>query len=420
MPVSIHSLEPLEQGGVIARQGFAYQDHVAVAFLLQMLGDQTSGHVLAAVWCEAEDDITLIWQRSNGETVEFVQVKRTELDQLWTAAKICHRESPSGGVSVQSGTALNGEEAARAAPRSLFEKSLAHDRCTEPCSFRVVTAWELAQALRVLRLNLEHPHREQGHEEIEAVVLEFAERSAFRSPNDNNASYWVRRLVWDVRGTERAVEDRNLAALDEYVYRAGAYLAPDQRRALYETLLTLVKKAAEAPHLTGAAQKKLGRVDMEAYLGTAMQRAQHPTLMDGGQTLKAKLEGAGLPFSVIQMAKDLRHRYRREILTPRYLSVNDRDYLEGEVAAILNHLLARFDAGALSDTPVQFHERCVEALGSLQSNIAMSVRPPLQLLHGAMYDLTHRCLHRFGPSEAMVISELNPGRRGDANGLTAA
>ena len=53
---SIHGLRPREQGGVVARQGFAYHDHVAVAFYLQMLANPQ----LASVWCEADDDITLI------------------------------------------------------------------------------------------------------------------------------------------------------------------------------------------------------------------------------------------------------------------------------------------------------------------------------------------------------------------------
>src|SRR4051812_28736710 len=50
-------LDPLEEGGPIARKGFAYQDHVAAGKCLDML--LTDGP--SEVWCEAEDDIVLVW-----------------------------------------------------------------------------------------------------------------------------------------------------------------------------------------------------------------------------------------------------------------------------------------------------------------------------------------------------------------------
>src|SRR4051812_39664067 len=57
MPISpsVHDLAPLEQGGVLARQGFSYQDHIAAAFVLKMVSVAPTGGVLAAVWCETED-----------------------------------------------------------------------------------------------------------------------------------------------------------------------------------------------------------------------------------------------------------------------------------------------------------------------------------------------------------------------------
>jgi len=56
LPPSIRNIQPLEFGGVIARQGFAFQDHVPVSFCLEML----NGSPLEEVWCETLDDITLI------------------------------------------------------------------------------------------------------------------------------------------------------------------------------------------------------------------------------------------------------------------------------------------------------------------------------------------------------------------------
>jgi hypothetical protein len=82
---SIHSLSPLEEGGSIARSGFLYQDHVAARFCIEMVRDTC----LLEVWCETEDDITLLWDRGDGIVVEFVQVKANELSQLWSVALLC-------------------------------------------------------------------------------------------------------------------------------------------------------------------------------------------------------------------------------------------------------------------------------------------------------------------------------------------
>jgi hypothetical protein len=83
-PLSIHLLPPLETGGVEAREGFDFQDHVAAGFCIHMLKTVT----LRQVWCENQDDITLIWQGQASEEAEFVQVKSNEPDQLWSIAML--------------------------------------------------------------------------------------------------------------------------------------------------------------------------------------------------------------------------------------------------------------------------------------------------------------------------------------------
>ena len=92
---SIRTLTPPDFGGVVARRGFAYQDHVAVRFCVKMLATPA----LKEVWCETYDDIVLILDMAGAEAVEFVQVKGSLLDQLWTIAKLC--ECPRGkGTSI--------------------------------------------------------------------------------------------------------------------------------------------------------------------------------------------------------------------------------------------------------------------------------------------------------------------------------
>ena len=220
-------------------------------------------------------------------------MKSAELDQLWTTAKIFAGEGTSEAAS--SATLATPEEASRR-PSNLAEKSLAHDRCIEPCTFRIVSAWELANALAVLRLALEHAHRADGHTDIEEIVNEFAERAArdgaYESPNGHGIDFWTRRVIWDVRGTQEAVQYRNLNSLDQFVQRIGGFLAHDQRQLLYERLLGLAKRAAEAPALTAANQKKLRRDATTSLLAQEVQRC--PT--SGGA-------GAGGP-SLASQARD--------------------------------------------------------------------------------------------------------------------
>jgi len=70
-PQSIYDLSPIELGGIEARKGFAFQDHVSAGFCLDMLEDTK----LIEVWCETLDDILLIFQMPDSVCVEFVQVK---------------------------------------------------------------------------------------------------------------------------------------------------------------------------------------------------------------------------------------------------------------------------------------------------------------------------------------------------------
>lgn len=97
---SYRDLDPLEEGGPTARQGFNYQDHVAASKCLDMLLNAEKNR-LCEVWCEAEDDIVLVWQIQGEEWFEFVQVKSNEFDQLWSVAKLCEKDGKKTGASIK-------------------------------------------------------------------------------------------------------------------------------------------------------------------------------------------------------------------------------------------------------------------------------------------------------------------------------
>jgi hypothetical protein len=81
---------------------------------------------LTEVWCEAEDDVVLVYLIKKEEWFEFVQVKGNDLKQAWRVPKLCDREPPRSGGGPG---------------KCIVEKSLAHDRAKEKCRFRVVTRW---------------------------------------------------------------------------------------------------------------------------------------------------------------------------------------------------------------------------------------------------------------------------------------
>lgn len=133
---SIDDAKPDEEGGPVARTGFNYQDEIAVGFLIEMLEQPE----LLKVHCETHDDIVLIRQ-ANGvahRTAEYVQVKASEQDKLWSVADLCQRKKTKVGSSI-------------------FEISLSRDKHEETSLFRLVTLRPVVTALEPLTYALEPP-----------------------------------------------------------------------------------------------------------------------------------------------------------------------------------------------------------------------------------------------------------------------
>jgi len=210
---SIHELAPLESGGVIARSGFIFQDHVAASFLIDML----KNHGLQEVWCETQDDITLIWLCDNHQEVEFVQVKNIELGHFWSVAELCKREKTTASAP-KIGT-------------SILEKSLANDRFKEPCRFRMVTSLSVISELKILALYLESPLRQSQNENFSTLCKQVKQKVPDAiSPNGHDSSWWLSNVFWDVRHTDDAVERKNVEALANFASEIGGFLSPEDIR----------------------------------------------------------------------------------------------------------------------------------------------------------------------------------------------
>ena len=380
---SFRDLDPVEQGGRTARAGFDFQDHVAAGKCLDML----LGGGPTEVWCEAEDDIVLVWHIQGVEWFEFVQVKSTDLGQAWTVAKLC-----------EPGPSRNGTGSGKC----ILEKSLAHDRGQEQCRFRVVTCWQPDATLAALKLEMDNPARSASPADITAVTTaistSFAKKSPAvppASPNGNGITFWAERTVWEYRATTPDVQNENLLKLERVLDAAGQYLAPDQRRELYDRLFRRVQDASLACGRTQKPAKRLLVTELRAWLLAQAHAILHPVQAGTSVALEAKLTAAGVDATSVEVAKEHRRRYLRDARQAKYLSVDDRDFVEGEILARLHRLKTRLDAGELADDGLQFHSRCQQEILALRETLACDPKPPEGTLYGCMYDVMNRCLHRL-------------------------
>jgi hypothetical protein len=222
-----------DAGGVAARQGFKYQDHVAAHFVLQMVTDLR----LLRVECETADDIVLVWAGISAEEHEYVQVKTTELDKKWSQAEICKRENPHR-------------------PTSLAEKSLLCDRSGARALFRIVSRRAVDRRLSCLTLPREG-------RVANAAVTELAEKLAKEwrttSQNGNDLAYWTRHVVWQVTGDIEALAARNQQALALLAEQYGTNPTHRHVTSMYQDLLALVDRAAAASRTTAPDRKVIMR-----------------------------------------------------------------------------------------------------------------------------------------------------------------
>jgi hypothetical protein len=372
--VSYRDMAPLEEGGRTARAGFAYQDNIAVGKCLDMLLADGPNEV----WCEAEDDIVLVWTIGEAEEFEFVQVKGHDLKQAWTVARLCSGEPGKNGKK-----------------KSIVEKSLAHDRGKETCRFRVITTWAPDTVLDVLS----SPISARADPNLVPLLTAasnaiVAQLGACTSPNGNAISFWVDRAEWEHCASTADVVNANLVKLHLVLELKGESLAPDQCKELHAALLAKVQDAALAHAVTHRLDKRLVRDDLRNWLLNRAKEIQHPTHSGGTGPLVAKLTEASISASSIQVAKELRRRYVAEVRFPKYLPADDRDTVEGEILAALHALKVGLDAGAYSDNGAEFLSRCQDELRRVRDTLACQ-RPTDPVLYGCMYEVMNRCLHRL-------------------------
>lgn len=374
---SIHGLAPLESGGTISRGGFMYQDHVAVSFLLEMAINKS----LEEVWCETHDDVTLIWRGTGGQEVEFVQVKNISLKSFWSVTKLCQREKTNANTDG-SGT-------------SLLEKSFAHDRCSEPCKFRIVTSLPTNDSLKVLTTPLNSPVRKDGSDEFNKITTVVTGKfSTVMSPNNHDVVYWLRNTKWQVE-SEKEIKTSNMARLMKFISDMGVHLTGETiETKIYPKILDLAQNAATVAWEIDARAKKIRREEFLDWLDNILRNEQYPLSAGAGDKLKEKMAKVNIAKDYIITALDERRKFRQERLDPKYLDFTDLDLIEGEVLSELKGLRLRLDSGEFAEG-MPFLKICQDKLRELQNLLQVKSKPPLYYLDGCMYDITDRCAHRY-------------------------
>lgn len=369
---SIYDLAPLEHGGIDNRKGIDFQDHIAADFCLDMI----LGNGLEEVWCETQDDITLIWKRDGKIEVEFVQVKSNTSFNAWSISILCDRKNKGTGHSI-------------------LEKSLANDRCKEKCYFRMITAQSVNAELKVLTYEITNQIRSSKLNPYSTLEAELDKKvNDFKSKNGNDYTFWVKNIQWDVRHASDAIKDKALRKLRRFLERHQLFPAEDQLEELYSRLTGKVYDAGLAEYEANPVQKRLVKTELIDWLIKITNEAIHPT-MTGSKKMVEKMILAQIPDDTIAAAKEQRRYYRAEVLKPKYLNLTERTLVEAEVLSKLQRLKSKLDAGIITLSGSEFHEKCLEQLDDLQNNLPFATQVPLFILHGSMYDIVNRCLHRF-------------------------
>lgn len=244
--MSITSLS--NAGGPAARQGFKYQDHVAVSFIFKMLRDSN----YSQVECETADDIVAVFYCSGEIVYEYIQVKTTEGNSKWNWQEVI---------------ALDGTKA----DSSLLHKSLKCDKRPGLARFRIVTKRDVATILEGFKVELKKrvlPDSTTGRGK--ALVNKFKK---FVSPQKRNFAYWADNCVWQVYGDVEALEAVNIKALSQLAERLGNRPNFTQLQAIYDEFLEMADKAATANVKTAAASKIILREPTLAHLKKLLDEA---------------------------------------------------------------------------------------------------------------------------------------------------
>lgn len=372
---SVEDLRPEEEGGPIARRGFTYQDYIAAQCMLSMIEDDT----VLKVQCETLDDIVVI-RRIDCATnsAEFVQVKRNDLDQLWSAAQLCKRTDGEAGTSV-------------------FEKSLAKDRVKETGLFKIVTARDVASALKPLTYPRGHVDRALDTDKMSALKKEIDKRCPGAcSHKSADSTYWLENAIWEVAESEHAVEGKAVLWIVKLSVAFGDALVPEQAQRVLKSLLNLVKDAADAQVKPDWDKKIITRDQALQWWHDARTTEREAIEGPSGGKLQKKMPSTVAPPDVVANALQLRRQYVREVRSPKYMDSDELDRMQRRVRSELIKLRVNNAANPIDQPPNELHAACINTLAEVAAEFAGAADDAEAFALGCFYDITDRCQFSFG------------------------
>ncbi|MGO7175368.1 dsDNA nuclease domain-containing protein [Rhizobium ruizarguesonis] len=223
-----------DAGGVAARVGFKFQDHIAAMYVLEMISDRR----VRQVECETSDDIAVIRASPAGAAIEYIQVKTTDGNSKWTLKEITQRT-------------------VKGRPTSLIEKSLVCDKGVPDATFKLVTSRPPNSSLTILTKPI-------GDRDPLGEIASLATRlhDKYRtttSENGRDLDYWVRNVRWEVHSSSDVVSMKNLQTISRLAEEKGANPTNSHTKEIYNELLRMVEDAASASRSNQSA-KIIGHV----------------------------------------------------------------------------------------------------------------------------------------------------------------
>ena len=241
--------------------------------------------------------------------------------------------------------------------------------------------------------SLNEPSRLQAIPNLAAKLIE--KLPHVESPNGHNPAWWAQRTTWSVLHSNKAARDHNRNLLSKIAKTTGHVLFPDQVDTVYQLLLQRISEASAVNKNTDRNAGKFDREELRQWIQGTIKDNYQSARNAGSSLLTEKLDAAGLDGIAISTATELRRLYRATTLEPSYLKLDNVHTWEDKVRALLNRLRANLDTGAISDSGVDFHNRSLNALVQLRTELATDDPPPDEILQGCMYHITALCQHRF-------------------------
>jgi len=333
------------KGGIPARQGFSFQDHVAARYVLQLVDNPT----LLEVICEAHDDIVLIWR---GQAVTYVQAKNDKAP--WTMPRL---------VSSR-----------------VFEKSLQLHCTREATRFCVVVSRASSSDLSILKQEPGNSHREAN---LQNIMDSFpANAKAIKSHAGSDYRYWLRNVVIEeTRQRELAAENQlRLARIFESKLEMATTGVVE---AVYKDL---VKRVQEMAELDGALVKEKTFNKKAAFEFLDKQLKLRSAESGTNKTMIRKMREGRIEESFIKTAEIQLRDYLNAKRQGSYR--HPLEIGEKKILSELQSLRIAYDRSNDGGQPIDFYEKSINRarkISGMDNHMA----------DGVVHALTSRCQHRY-------------------------